>query len=778
MANTPPVVTISNHTLNFAQWAQVQPWLSYSDADGNAPVAFQFWDSGVGADTASYWTPNGYVAPNTTLEVSAANLSSVWVQGGNANVTDSLWVRAFDGTSWGNWHIFTLTTHDDPPTVSVSDHTLNMGQWAQMQNWISYSDSNGDAATKYQFWDSGTGADSASFWTPNGYVAPNTTLEVSASDLASVWVQGGNANGTDSMWVRAFDGHEWGNWDIFTLTTHDDPPTVLVTDHTLNMGQWAQMKNWISYSDSNGDAATKYQFWDSGTGADSASFWTPNGYVAPNTTLEVSASDLASVWVQGGNANGTDSMWVRAFDGHEWGNWDIFMLTTHDDPPTVSVSDHTLKMGQWAQMQNWISYSDNNGDAATKYQFWDSGTGAASASFWTPNGYVAPNTTLEVSASDLASVWVQGGTANGTDSMWVRAFDGHEWGNWDIFTLTTQPNTPPVATISPPILHLNEWTQVQSMLAYSDADGDAAVKFQFWDAGTGASSGYFWTPGTGQVAANTTVEVAASDLANVWLRGGTNYGYETMWVRAFDGKDWSSWDGFTVTSDDGPVVTPVSASTKSFANQSFSAGSLFNYTSPLGAAVQYDFWNSGGGGGHFVLSGTTLQANHDNIIGAAQLGQLSYVVGTGTDTLWIRASDGKAWGAWSSGFTMADPPAVAAGETITLGSACSGRVDFLGDTGTLKLEDSSSFAGTVAGLRGQDAIDLADIGFGAHPTLGYAANTDGSGGTLSVSDGTHMANIALLGSYMASSFVAASDGHGGTLISETAQSTTQLQPHG
>jgi hypothetical protein len=98
------------------------------------------------------------------------------------------------------------------------------------------------------------------------------------------------------------------------------------------------MKNWISYSDSNGDAATKYQFWDSGTGADSASFWTPNGYVAPNTTLEVSAANLASVWVQGGSANGTDSMWVRAFDGHAWGNWDIFTLTTHNTPPVATIS--------------------------------------------------------------------------------------------------------------------------------------------------------------------------------------------------------------------------------------------------------------------------------------------------------------------------------------------------------------------------------------------------------------------------------------------------------
>jgi hypothetical protein len=44
-----------------------------------------------------------------------------------------------------------------------------------------------------------------------------------------------------------------------------------------------------------------------------------------------------------------------------------------------------------------------------------------------------------------------------------------------------------------------------------------------------------------------------------------------------------------------------------------------------------------------------------------------------------------------------------------------------------------------------------------------------------------MANIALLGSYMASSFVAAGNGHGGTLISTGAQSMNETplvtQPH-
>ena len=38
-----------------------------------------------------------------------------------------------------------------------------------------------------------------------------------------------------------------------------------------------------------------------------------------------------------------------------------------------------------------------------------------------------------------------------------------------------------------------------------------------------------------------------------------------------------------------------------------------------------------------------------------------------------------------------------------------------------------------------------------------------------VKDGTHIAKVALLGNYMATSFVTTADGHGGTLITEAAR---------
>src|SRR5207244_2559315 len=123
-----------------------------------------------------------------------------------------------------------------------------------------------------------------------------------------------------------------------------------------------------------------------------------------------------------------------------------------------------------------------------------------------------------------------GGAVAGTDTMWVRAFDGAAWGNWDTFTLTTNPNHPPVATISDHALQINEWAQVSTWLSYSDADGNAATKYQFWDSGTGANSGYLWTPGNAHYPANTTIEVPSADLANFWVRGGAVSGTETMWV--------------------------------------------------------------------------------------------------------------------------------------------------------------------------------------------------------------------------------------------------------
>ena len=552
MANTPPVITIGSHSLLHDQWQQIQQWLAYSDANGDAAVRYQFWDGGSAASSGYFWTPsNTHWAANTVIDVAASDLSDVWLQAGSAGGSETMWVRASDGTDWSNWTSFTLTTvANTPPVTTINDQSLHVNAWVQVGALLNYSDANGDAATRYQFWDSGTAATSAYFWTSdNTHWNANTTIDVSAADLSSIWIQAGSATGSETMWVRAFDGYNWGNWDSFTVTSTNATPVVMVTDHSVHMDQWVAISDWMTVSDADNDTITKYQFWDSGTAATSAYFWTPdNSHWNANTSIEVSAADLDRVWIQGGSTTGTETLWVRAFDGSVWGNWDSFTLTTTvNTPPVATINDQSLHVNQWVQPQSWLSTSDPEGDAITRYQFWDGGTGADSAYFWTTgNTHWSSSTAIDVLASDLPNLWIHAGAAPGAETMYVRAFDGAAWSSWDSFTVTST-NAAPIATIDDHTLVAGQWARIDSWLTSSDPDGDAITKYQFWDGGTGANSAYFWTPNNSHWAASTAIDVAASDLASVWIQAASFSGTDTMYVRAFDGTNWSNWDSFTLT---------------------------------------------------------------------------------------------------------------------------------------------------------------------------------------------------------------------------------------
>ncbi|RUZ14435.1 adhesin [Mesorhizobium sp. M7A.F.Ca.CA.002.15.1.1] len=103
---------------------------------------------------------------------------------------------------------------------------------------------------------------------------------------------------------------------------------------------------------------------------------------------------------------------------------------------------------------------------------------------------------------------------------------------------------------------------------------------------------------------------------------------------------------------------------------------------------------------------------------------------------------------------------------LEFGSASSTDVTFAHDAaGTLQLDDSFDFSGRIGGITNDDRLEPEDILFGAGTTAVYQANQDGSGGTLTVSDGTHGTALHLVGSYDANGFKLADDGQGHTAVS-------------
>ena len=93
-------------------------------------------------------------------------------------------------------------------------------------------------------------------------------------------------------------------------------------------------------------------------------------------------------------------------------------------------------------------------------------------------------------------------------------------------------------------------------------------------------------------------------------------------------------------------------------------------------------------------------------------------------------------------------------ETITIDPSAAG---------TLVFDHAGKFSGAVVGFNDNDQLHLTDIA-AVNATLNYTPNAAGTGGILSVSDGTHTANIQLQGQYAADDFHSAADPTGGTSI--------------
>ena len=113
------------------------------------------------------------------------------------------------------------------------------------------------------------------------------------------------------------------------------------------------------------------------------------------------------------------------------------------------------------------------------------------------------------------------------------------------------------------------------------------------------------------------------------------------------------------------------------------------------------------------------------------------------------------------------------GANLEFGSASSATVTFANGsatTGNLVFDDSKDFTGQIVGFAGDgttansDLIDLKDINFSHLTQETYTENSAGTSGTLTLSDGTHTANVIFAGSYVLENFTLSNDGSGGILI--------------
>jgi hypothetical protein len=288
----------------------------------------------------------------------------------------------------------------------------------------------------------------------------------------------------------------------------------------------------------------------------------------------------------------------------------------------------------------------------------------------------------------------------------VRANDGTLWSPWSqAFTVSPGANTAPVVSIANMNVTMSQDQTVaaSTLFTASDPDGDSIAQYDFWD--TGEGGGHWVVNGVAQTGGHD-IFVAASQMAHMSYVAGSST--DTLWVRVNDGTLWSPWSqAFTVSpgANAAPVVSIANTNVTMSQGQTVAASALFTASDPDGTSIaQYDFWDTGEGGGHFVVNGVAQIGGHDIFVAASQLAQVSYVAGSSADTLWVRVNDGALWSPWSQAFTVKPPSAVqanaegAAGSAAALNLAGSDTFQFIYDF----VQQTASAAQTAAGASDAD----------------------------------------------------------------------------
>jgi hypothetical protein len=216
MANTLPIVKASSLAATHGESFAASSLFTASDADGDTLTTFAFWDS----TGNGYFVVNGVAQPaNFEIDVPAAQLGLAIYQSGSG--ADLLWVRANDGTGWGDWQSFTVTAPIDAgAAVSGSSQSALHGQSFAVSTLFGVGDPESDPITAYEFFNSNPDPANG-YFIANAQVQPSgQVIDVSAAQLAQTsFVAGAQVGAADLIWERVSDGMLWSAWHQLTVTS-------------------------------------------------------------------------------------------------------------------------------------------------------------------------------------------------------------------------------------------------------------------------------------------------------------------------------------------------------------------------------------------------------------------------------------------------------------------------------------------------------------------------------------------------------------------------------
>ena len=705
--------------------------------------------TGAPADTA---VVNGYInaahdANNQVLTGTAENGSTVTIYDNGtqvgtttADATTGVWSFPIGQLADASTHSYTVTATDAAGNVSQPSFALNF----TVDTTTSESVISDSAVT--------TGTDGKGYINAHNFNGGSTTLTgtAEAGDAVSVRVNGGSAQAATvaptGAWSLPLSGLSDGE-SVSAVATATDPAGNTATSAAFSFtvdtdaGEQAALKLTVTTTVISAANAAAVSFTIAGLQSEDT------GAV---TFTDVNHKTVV-ISVTGGQTSYTANLSSLA-DGTITSSLAVSTDTAGNTFTAVSGTSATL-----TQLDHWTNTSGGNWTTASSWATWNGThavpTGTIDADFDKSGTY-----TVSINSADTAYALL-------LNDSGATISDG---GKGTLTLVGTGGSSNPNGPLS---INAGNFALAGGGLnsgAISIAGGSLTISGNY--SGTGAISQAIIDNGTMTISGGATFAgaITGSGIMNI------QKGAAATFTGTITGSETFNVAGTMTISGAGRAIisTPVSGIgsfiLSNSASLEFATRDSENITSSPGATGSLKFDDS-------------LNAQFFT----GQLSGLSTQGGNSVDLadlLWVQGKMSASYNGTSKGGTLTISNGTNKVALNLLGNyiGASWMLSQDGGTGTLVKDPPVSGSLTPCANGGAaDSIDLSGIGFGANTTLGYSPNSDNTGGTLTVGDGLHAQSIALLGQYMASSFVMASDGHGGTLITDPppSQQTLLAHPH-
>jgi hypothetical protein len=544
---TLPVVTPLNKQMTKGQTSAAASTLfAASDVDGDTITQYAVFDATAGS---GHFEVGGAVEPSAVggFYITPQQYQTTTFVPGPGGSSDHIYVAAFDGSSEGRATDFYVSAPTEtPPVITASDFHMTKGQTSvAASNLFTASDPDSDAITQFALFDATAGS---GHFEVGGAVQPSAVAGFYLTPQqyqTTIFVAGPNGS-SDHIYVAAFDGPAEGPvTDFYVSVPIDTPAVITASNFQMGKGQTSVgASSLFTASDPDGDTITQYAVFDATAGSGNFSV---GGVVQPSAVAGFYLTPQqyqTTTFVAGPNGS-SDHVYVAAFDGAQEGPvTDFYVTAPIDAPPVVTASNFEMAAGQTTVAASTLfTASDPDGDTVTQYAVFD---GTAGSGHFAVGGVVQPSAVagFYLTPQQYQTATFVAGPNGSTDHVYVAAFDGAQEGPVTDFYVAAPPGTPPVVTASNMQLSNRNAVAAATLFNASDTDG-SITQYAIFDSTSG--SGYFQVGGTVEPSGSAGFYINPDQLQQTYFHPGLDGASDHIYVKAYDGTQWSAATDFYLT---------------------------------------------------------------------------------------------------------------------------------------------------------------------------------------------------------------------------------------